>query len=534
VAGVSSRPLTTLLLSLSLLLPAVEASASPVPAPSADLTLANRPIVTLRASVAGIPPAGRVTGIAARLGDLVARPSRGEVEAKPIDEGYLITIGGEGAFRLLHDDVDPLSDETLETLRDRTVGNLELALAEIDEARSLPALLRALVTTLLATALLVAFLWALRRTGVWLRPRLEAAGLKGMARAGSAELAEQAFGHVRGVLGAVLILAGWAGGLVAIYAWLVTVLKGFPYTRAWGEALGQHLFGTLGDIAKGMGHGLPGLIVVILILLVTRWLARGVRRLFDAVEGGSFEVRGLHTDMVPATRRIVIVLLWLFALALAYPFLPGAHSTAFQGVTVFAGLMITIGSGAFVGHVLAGYMIIYSRTIRVGDYVRIGSAEGTVLSIGMFTTKLKTVRREILSFPNSVVFSAEVLNYTLGVEGQGIVVQTAVTISYREPWRQVHALLLDAASRTEGLERQPAPYVGQRSLSEFSVEYVLSAYLARPETRIAVLSRLHAEIQDAFNAAGVQIVAPHYEDDPAEPILVPKERWHPGADREKA
>jgi small-conductance mechanosensitive channel len=523
MAGVFSRALTSLLLALSLTLAAASPAPAPEPvaAPPAELTLANRPIVTLPASVAGIPPAGRVTGIRARLHDLVSQPSRGEVDAKAIDEGYLITVGGEGAFRLLHDDVDPLSDDSLDALRDRTIVNLRLALSEIDEARSLPALLRAVGLTAVATVLLLALLWALRRLGTWIRPRLEAAGIKGMTRAGSAVLAEQAFGQLRAILGIVLILAGWAVGLVALYTWLVFVLKAFPYTRAWGQALGQHLFGTFGDLANGVGRGLPGVIVVVLILLATRWIARVVGRVFDAVQAGTLEVRGLHTDTVPATRRIVIVLLWLFALALAYPFLPGARSAAFQGVTVFAGLMITIGSGAFVGHVLSGYMIIYSRAFRAGDYVRIGDTEGTVLAIGMFTTTVRTLRREIETIPNSVVFSAGVTNYTLSGE-PGIVLQAAVAISYRVPWRQVEALLLEAASRTEGIERQPAPLVRQRALSEFAVEYAVHAYLARPELRLATLSRLHASIQDAFNAAGISFVAPHYEADPEIPVLAPK------------
>jgi small-conductance mechanosensitive channel len=141
----------------------------------------------------------------------------------------------------------------------------------------------------------------------------------------------------------------------------------------------------------------------------------------------------------------------------------------------------------------------------------------------MFTTKVVTLRREVLSIPNSVVFSAEVTNFSLGAEGAGIIVQTTVTIGYRAPWRQVEALLLEAASRAEGVERQPAPFVRQRALSEFAIEYVLNAYVARPETRLAVLSRLHAAIQDAFNAAGVQMVAPHYEADPEVPVLAPKQ-----------
>jgi small-conductance mechanosensitive channel len=291
--------------------------------------------------------------------------------------------------------------------------------------------------------------------------------------------------------------------------------------------LGGRLFDMLRGLAVSIGHGLPGLFVIVVIVVGTRWLVRLVQRMFDAVARGSIAARGRHPDTIPATRRIVTVLLWLFALALAYPFFPGAQSAAFQGVTVFAGLMITIGSGAFVGHVLSGYMIIYSRSFRVGDYVRTGDTEGTVVSIGMFATKIETLRREILSIPNSVVFSAPITNYSLGGPDAPIIVQTTATIGYRAPWRQVEALLLQAASATPGIEREPKPFVRQRALSEFYVEYVLNAFLANPKTRMNVLSDLHAQIQDAFNAAGVQIMSPAYEADAEEPIIVPKSHWNP-------
>jgi small-conductance mechanosensitive channel len=520
---------TTLLLSLVL-------AAAPVPeaAPPVELELANRTILTLRATTSGITPAIRATAIQGRLSELASHAPAGEVGTREIENGYLITIGGEAAFRIFREDVDPLSDDTLEAVRDRTVANLSTALAEIAEARSVPRLLRAIGVSVIATALLVTFLFLLGRLAAWVRPRLEAAGRKSIMRAGSAELADQTLGHLRGLLKMLIVAAGWTAAAVATYAWLVAVLEAFPYTRSWGEALGSHLSGALGDLAKDIGRGLPGLIVVAIILVGTRWLTGVVRRIFDAVEGGRLELRGLHPDTIPATRRIASVLLWLFAIAVAYPFVPGAQSTAFQGVTVFAGLMITIGSGAFVGHVLAGYMIIYSRVFRVGDYVRIGDTEGTVGAIGMFTTKVETLRREIMSIPHSVVFSAPVTNYSLGAEGSGIIVQTAITIGYGAPWRQVEALLLEAASKTPGLERELAPFVRQRALADFYVEYVLNAFVREPQTRIAVLSALHAQIQDAFNAAGVQIMSPHYEKDPAEPVVVPKSRWNPGAGQEKA
>ena len=145
----------------------------------------------------------------------------------------------------------------------------------------------------------------------------------------------------------------------------------------------------------------------------------------------------------------------------------------------------------------------------------------------MFTTKIETPRRETLSIPNSVVLGGPVINYSLGGPGAGVILQTAVTIGYGAPWRQVQALLIEAAGKTPGLSSDPAPFVGQRALGDFYVEYVLNAHLPKPETRIAVLSRLHAEIQDAFNAAGVQIMSPHYEADPAAPVLVPKSHWNP-------
>jgi small-conductance mechanosensitive channel len=171
-------------------------------------------------------------------------------------------------------------------------------------------------------------------------------------------------------------------------------------------------------------------------------------------------------------------------------------------------------------------MLMYSRALRVGDYAQIGETEGTVVTLGMFSTRIRTPKGEIVSLPNAVIVGTTTKNYSREEETGGVVLTTTVTIGYNAPWRQVHAMLIEAAGRTQGLLKDPAPFVRQRSLSDFYVEYMLGARIAEPHKRIAVLDTLHRNIQDVFNEYGVQILSPHYEADPAEKVWVPKENWY--------
>jgi len=175
---------------------------------------------------------------------------------------------------------------------------------------------------------------------------------------------------------------------------------------------------------------------------------------------------------------------------------------------------------------MSGLILIYSRALKAGDYVRIGDIEGLVLSLGILSTKIKNIKREEITIPNSVILATNVKNYSRLAASEGIILYTSVTIGYSVPWRQVHALLVLAAERTPGLRKQPAPFVGQVALSDFYVEYQLNAYLDKPEERLPTLAALHANIQDTFNEYGVQIMSPHYEADPAAPVWVPKEKWY--------
>ena len=222
------------------------------------------------------------------------------------------------------------------------------------------------------------------------------------------------------------------------------------------------------------------------------------------------------------------IAVWVFALAMAYPYIPGSGTEAFKGVSVLLGLMVSIGASGIVGQAASGLILMYTRTFRPGEYVRIGEHEGTIVEMGMFTTRIRTGLGEELTVPNSFALAVVSKNYSRAVKGAGFVLDTTVTIGYDAPWRQVHAMLIEAARRTPGVLSDPAPHVFQTALSDFYVEYrlVCQAVPSEPRPRAEVLSALHANVQDVFNEYGVQIMSPHYLGDPADPKVVPKAHWH--------
>jgi small-conductance mechanosensitive channel len=265
-----------------------------------------------------------------------------------------------------------------------------------------------------------------------------------------------------------------------------------------------------------------------LIVLVARGVTQLAAVWFDQVERGRIQLDWLQADAVRPTRRIFGVLVWGFALAMAYPYLPGAQTEAFKGLSVLFGVMVSLGGSSVIGRALAGLTLMYARLFRRGDYVRIGSTEGLVVDVGMFATRIRSGLGEEIALPSSEVVGATVRNYSHGVPGAGYLVTTGVTIGYATPWRQVHAMLEEAVRRTAGLSEAPPPMVRQTGLSDFYVRYRLAVYARaeEPPPRVSVLSELHAHIQDVFNEHGVQIMSPHYESDPDQPQVVPKENWY--------
>ena len=506
------------------------ASAAPV-APSVPpghpVRLGNRAVATLRAEILGRSAADRAAEATRILGEMTQAGAGawGEIHVRTDPAGRIFSVGGRRLFVLLPEDLDPASGESLDDAVVAAVDALRTGLSEVREQRSSKDLLAGLLYGLGATALfagIVALLEALRR---WLERKLVALAGRLASRVASSTAAFVPMRWFSRVVSRLVLLAVRLTAAFVAYLWLMFVLRRFAFTRAWGDQLSQFLLSTARAFATGTLRQIPDLAVVALIVVATRFLVKLSDAFFDAIEEGHITVTEAVAETTKPTRRIATSVLWIFALIMAYPYLPGSGTEAFKGVSVVVGVMVSLGSTTIVGQVFSGFMLLYARVFKVGDFVRIGDVEGTVDGQGLFVTRIKTPWNDELSIPNSVVGTSILRNYSRSHDADGPLLSTRVTIGYDVPWRQVEGLLLLAAGRTAGLKRTPAPFVRVWALADFYVEYELDARIERPEDRIAVLTALHGQIQDAFNENGVQIMSPHYFEDPKVAKVVPRERW---------
>ncbi len=277
------------------------------------------------------------------------------------------------------------------------------------------------------------------------------------------------------------------------YLWLTFVLLQFPYSQPWGERVGAYLYSVLAQLGVGALAAMPGMFTVLIILVITRVVVRIVNGVLVSAEQSRLRLNWLDPDTAKATRRILVLLIWVFAVIVAYPYIPGSNSDAFKGVSVFIGLIISLGSAGLVNQIMHGLVVVYSRALRPGDYVKTGDTVGHVTHLGFLSIKIRTPWREEVTIPNAVLTASTVTNYTRLVGGAFI--STPVTIGYDTPWRQVHAMLKLAAARTPGVRKDPEPRILQRALSDYYVEYELFAALDHPDDRFRVLSDLHSRFR---------------------------------------
>jgi small-conductance mechanosensitive channel len=305
-------------------------------------------------------------------------------------------------------------------------------------------------------------------------------------------------------------LAFWIIVLATLQGYGTVVLRFFPATKYTSYQVTNWLFSELAGFGKAIVGYMPNVILLAFVCLMTSYLIKLNHYLFGELRDEKLSIRGFYPDWAEPTAKLVRVLILAAAVIVAFPYLPGSQSPAFKGISVFVGVLLSLGSTSAVAHGVAGTILTYMRAFQIGDFVRIGNDIGEVLEKTLLVTRICTQKNEVITIPNGTVLGGVVVNYSSEARKRGVIFHTVATIGYSAPWRKVHELLISAALETEDILHDPPPFVLQTSLNDFYVSYELNTYTAKPRNMQNIYSVLHQNIQDRFNEAGVEINSPHY------------------------
>lgn len=299
--------------------------------------------------------------------------------------------------------------------------------------------------------------------------------------------------------------------IVIIYITLPLIFRLFPWTKSWSDALINFILDPLKSIFDAIIAFIPNLISIIVIIFFFKYLIKGIAFLTGEVASGKLTLNGFYPDWAQPTFKIVKVVLYAFMFVVIWPYIPGSDSPIFQGVSVFLGLLVSFGSSSAIGNMVAGIVITYMRPFALKDRVKIGEVVGDVVEKSLLVTRIRTIKNEIITIPNSAILSGNTINYSTMARKEGYILHTTITIGYDEPWRKIHDLMIDSAIATEDIDTKRKPFVLQTSLDDWYVSYQINAYTKMPEKAAIIYSRLHQNIQDKFNEAGVEIMSSHYQ-----------------------
>ncbi|MBL9036870.1 MAG: mechanosensitive ion channel [Archangium sp.] len=486
----------------------------------ATLRFFNRDVVTLRSSYLDVAPPARVRAAERRLHEALLVAEVPVVTARAEAIGITVALNDRPIFSLQPGDLDPEAGLSLEVVAERARADLAAALQASRAQTELASVTRGAiafgVATIVGLLLLGLVLWGRRWLLGLIVRRLGAR--TGSFRVGPLSVVQ--WPTVAMVAAGLVRLAATLAGLVLVVEWVAFGLSQFGYTQPWGERLQDVLLSLVGQMALTIASAVPDLLVVALIIWLTWSGTRVLAVFFRQVELGRWTTSWLTPETASITRKMSTLVLVLFALAMAYPYLPGSQTEAFKGLSVLIGLMVSLGGSSTIGQAASGLILIYTHAMSVGDQVRIGEVAGRVTGVGMFTTRLLTAMGEEIVLPNTAVLSTSITNFTR--ETRDVMVQVQVSIGYDTSWQQIEALLLEGARRTPTVAPTPAPRVLTSSLEDFYVVYRLVVAMRGSGLREELAAELQQHVLDAFNEANVQIMSPHYMMDPSAPkIAVP-------------
>ena len=475
-----------------------------------QVVIDGQPVLRVYESVANLTPQRRAEEIGERVITL-ARDTSIPTESIQLQrrEAWTEIVAGKTVIMAVTDADARGAGKTRDELAIDDVASIRVAVQTYRQEHTWRMILRSILKTALATLILLVLLWLIRRIRFIARKRIE------RRIATSASLAKKSAWHLSvAYLGPMALALGtflrWVLILGLLEAYLTVTLGFYSSTREISLTSTKWVFSQLELLATSGLDYLPNLLVLAVIVLLTHYVLRLVRLIFSQIRKGDLKIHGFYPDWAEPTDKLIRMLVLVLALIVAFPYLPGAKSPAFQGISIFVGVLLSLGSSSAVANAIAGVILTYMRSFLMGDWIQIGDTMGEVVERNLLVTRLLTPKSEIITIPNSTVMSGSVKNYSTEAKKAGVIFYTTVSIGFDAPWRTVHQLLVSAALATEHVLRQPAPFVLQRSLDDFYVTYELNAYTDTPREVLNIYSDLHRNIQDKFNEAGVEICSPHF------------------------
>jgi len=531
----SKLPRLAALLILSLVLPAFSQETADIPRETrrAENEIRLAPVVVdgeSLFSVRGVtahPAELRASQIADRI-QVIAEDPNIAPNALTLEEhpGATWVMSGTQRIMAVTDDDAAVEEVGREPLAEVYKVRISRAIEEYRQYRRVGSLWLDALYALGATALLFFVGWAGFRIVPRLRRTFERRyheRIEGLAgKTHQLVRVEQVWVLLTGLLNAAWIV----GVIVILYSYLNYVLALFPWTRGFAKRLLSIVMDPLQTIGSGFVGIIPNLVFLAIFALFIRYALKIIHLFFDGVAAGRITLKGFEPEWALPTYRLVRIIVIAFAAVVAYPHIPGSQSGAFKGISLFAGVLFSLGSSSLIGNIIAGYSMTYRRAFKIGDRVKIGEQMGDVEHVRLLVTHLRTVKNEEIIVPNSNILASEIINYSSLAHERGLILHTTVDIRYDVPWRQVDAMLLEAAARTSGVLREPPPYVLKKEFKEAAVTYEINVYCDAPQRMGLIYTDLHGNILDLFNEYGVQIMVPGYEGDPDQPKVVPRDQWY--------
>ncbi len=478
--------------------------------------LDNQELFTIRQGIGSFSAQERAKSITDRIekiaDDDALSPEDLTIKIDPEDKNPSIILGDTVIATITSRDAK-LHSVSQEVLAERALAKIKAAIVRYRQERQPDNLFKDAVLTVSATLATVLIFWVIIFISSRVFPqiqRLITSLVPGVVFQNFEIISSQTIGifslRVLQFIRTLIILT-------ILYFYLTFVLRLFPWTRKFGDGFLQYFFSALEVISQEIAKYLPNIFIILIIVFITHYLLRAIKPFFTGLERENLVINGFYPDWAKPTYNLLSLLIIALAIVIAFPYLPGFNSPAFQGVSVFLGVLFSLGSTSAIANVVGGIILIYTRSFQLGDKISIGDVIGDVIEKGLLVTRIRTPANRIITIPNSSLLNTNVINFTVSQREfkQPLILQTTVTLGYDLPWRKVHATLKEAALATQFIVSEPAPFVLQTSLDDFYVSYQLNAYTDHPSKMVYIYSELHQNIQDKCNEVGIEIMSPHYK-----------------------